>query len=976
MTSKLTGLMTLLGGAVRRIWVVMVLIVLTFGVILPSYAAEMISIARDDNALDLTKALDIYTNRGQTFQVSTAPDAQGIVNTIEVEATNAETAGNWAVFILSNTTSEQIDRLIVAPHYRLVGSGLIWPDLGGTRIANITPSEGFSLERVESRDSDVFAITLNPGSVITFVVEMSSPTLPQLYMWEEEAFKDITNSYTLYHGIVLGIAGLLALFLTVIFVVRGTSTFPAAAILAWSALAYVCIDFGFIDQFFQLGAGDRRFWRSVSEAALAASLALFLFTYLNLNRWSQHVRYTSILWIICTLALSALVLRDPTMAAGVARVSIAVTAVMGLVLILYTGLKGFDRAVMLVPSWLLLLAFIYAAWLAISGGIDNDIVQPALVGALVLIVLMIGFTVMQNAFSGGAFQQNLFSDTELQALAVKGSDAIVWNWDVSRERVTTVPDISLQLGNDRGQLQGSPKQWLKYLHADDRERFRSTLDAVVEQQRGRLSLDMRLRTATNHYSWFRLRARPIVGGDGDVIRCVGTLVNVDDQKRAEERLMHDAVHDNLTGLPNRELFLDRVRTTVAVAGVDNATLPTVFIVDLDRFKELNESIGISASDTLLISISRRLRRLLKPHDTIARIGGDQFGIILLSETEPAKIANFAELIKKTIRSPVDFAEQQLIITASIGLATMTPARSDADDLFGDAEIALYQAKRFGGDRVEPFRPAFRTGDTNRLQIEVDLRRAIEREEISLHYQPIANTMTGQVAGFEALMRWHHPRRGEISPGEFIEIAERNGMIVDLGNYALGVALRQLMEWDVSVPDTPIFISVNVSAQQLKGTDLANEVAQLTSRYAQRTHKLRLEITETCVMSNPEHAVHTLNRIRELGVGLAVDDFGTGYSSLSYLSRFPFDTLKIDKSFLAMDVQTRTALLRSMIDMAHALDMDVVTEGVENNAIIEELRNLGCDYIQGYATGHAMSADDATTLIQRQNPLIAINKAAE
>lgn len=976
MTSHVTAATNELARMLRGVIATLVLALMALGAVLPAHGAEMIAIARDDNALDLTQAVDIYQDRGVTFQVSTAPDAQGIVNNIEVEATNPDTAGNWAVFVLSNTTSEQIDRLIVAPHYRLVDSGFLWPDLGGQRIANITPSEGFSLERVESRDNDVFAITLNPGSVITFVVEMSSSTLPQLYLWDEEAFKDITNSYTLYHGIVLGIAGLLALFLTVIFVVRGTSTFPAAAILAWSALAYVCIDFGFIDQFFQLDANDRRFWRAASEGAVAASLALFLYTYLNLNRWSHHVRYTSIIWVLSTLALSVLVLYDATIASGVARISIALTAVLGLGLIFYTGLKGFDRAIMLVPSWLLLLAFVYAAWLTVSGVIDNDIVQPALAGALVLIILMIGFTVMQNAFSGGAFQQNLFSDTELQALAVKGSDAIVWNWDVSRERITTVPDISLRLGNDRAQLQGAPKIWLKYLHAEDRERFRSTLDAVVERRRGRLSLDMRLRTTSDHYSWFRLRARPIIGGDGEVIRCVGTLVNVDDQKRAEERLLHDAVHDNLTGLPNRELFLDRVRTTVAMASAESSALPTVFIVDLDRFKELNESIGISASDTLLISVSRRLRRLLKPHDTIARIGGDQFGIILMSETEPGKIASFAELIKKTIRSPVDFADRKIILTASIGLATMTPVRNEADDLFGDAELALYQAKRFGGDRVEPFRPAFRASDTNRTQIEADLRRALERDEISLVYQPIADTNTGQVAGFEALMRWNHPRRGEISPSEFIEIAESNGLIVELGRFALSAALSQLMEWDSQVPDLPIFLSVNVSAEQFKSGEFAHEMAQLTSRYPQRSHQLRLEITETCVMSNPEKAVPMLNRIRDLGVGLAIDDFGTGYSSLSYLSRFPFDTIKIDKSFLQMDHQTRTALLRSIIEMAHALGMNVIAEGVEDNDIIDQLHEMGCEYVQGYAAGREMSAAEATALIQMQNPLIAGRKAAE
>lgn len=963
------------GYAHRGMSAIVLVLALLVASISSCFAAETIGISRDDAALDLTRAADIYNNRGPTFQVSTAPDADGIVRTIEVEAVRENASGHWAVFILANTTSEQIDRLIVAPHYRLVDSGFFWPDLGSSRIANITPSEGFSLERIESRDSDVFSITLNPGAVITFVAELASPTLPQLYLWEEEAYKEVVNSYTLYYGIVLGIAGLLALFLTVIFVVRGTTTFPVAATLAWAALAYVCIDFGFIDQFFLLEAEELRFWRALSEGTLAAALTLFLFTYLSLNRWSDRIRNMSLIWLVATLALSALVFRDPQIAAGVARISIALTAIIGLGAIIYTGYKGYDRAVMLIPSWALLIAFVVGAWMIVSGSIDNDIVQPALTGALILIVLMIGFTVMQNAFAGGAFQQNLFSNTELQALAVKGSDAIVWSWDVTRDKVATFPDVSLQLGADKGALQTSPKQWLKYLHGEDRDRFWSTLEGVVEQRRGRLSLDLRMRTASNHYRWFRLLARPVVGSHGEVIRCVGTLANVDDQKRSEERMMQDAVHDNLTGLPNRELFLDRVKTTATLASASPSTPPTVFIVDLDRFREINEGIGISAGDTLLISVARRLRRLLQPHDTVARISGDQFGIVLLSESEPKKIAALAETIKNTIRSPIEFAGRDIVLTASVGLATWTPSHGETVDLFGDAELALFQAKRFGGDRVEPFRPAFRSADANKLQLEADLRRALERDEISIVYQPIADARTGLVVGFEALMRWTHPRRGDVSPGEFIALAERSDLIVELGNHAISTVLQQLMDWD-ALTDVPVFVSVNVSAPQIERADFVQEVGQLMSRYAQHRHRLRLEITETCVMANPEYAVHVLNKLKALDIELALDDFGTGYSSLSYLARFPFDTLKIDKSFLGMDSATRTALLRSMIDMAHALDLAVIAEGIEDDQTIGELQDLECDYIQGFAAGRPLTAEEAMDLVREQNPVFAIGKAAE
>ena len=957
------------------------LLLLAFATVLAAFggrafAVEPISIGRNAEALDLSRAVTIYRNRGETFRISTAPGIDGIVRTIEVQATQESTDGHWAVFALANTTEQQIDRLIVAPHFRLVDSHFFWPDLGSKRIVAITPSEGFALDRVESSDADIFSITLNPGAVVTFVAELASPNLPQVYLWEADRYKDIINSYTLYRGIVLGISGLLALFLTILFVVRGTSMFPAAAALAWAVLAYISIDFGFIDRFFDVPPADVRTWRGMSEVSLAATLALFIFTYLNLNRWNDHLSYGAIAWVMALAGLSALVFYDPALAAGVARFSIAGTALFGSVLIAYLSWRGFDRAIMLVPAWALLIAWIIAGYMTVSGQVDNDIIQPALAGGLVLIVLLIGFTIMQNAFSGGAFQQNLLSNVERQALAVKGSGGIVWDWDVGRDRLSTTPDLGAVLGLGAGKLQGPPKNWLSHIHSDDRDRFRVTLDAVLEKRRGKIDINIRLRGSDGYYSWFAVRARPVVGADGQVIRCIGTIIDVSDQKRAEERLLHDAVHDNLTGLPNRELFMDRLRNALAIANADDAMKPTALIIDIDRFRQVNESIGMAAGDTLLITVARRLRRLLRPHDTLARISGNQFGIILLSENEPGRIAAFADAVKKTIKAPISFAERQIILTVSIGLATFTQARSQDEDLFGDAELALFQAKRFGGDRVEPFRPAFRTSGSDKLQLESDLRRAIERGEISLAYQPIVHSGSLDIAGFEALMRWNHPRRGEIQPSEFIAIAERSDLIVELGNHALELAMRQLMDWDVQLPDARLFLSVNVSSQQVMTRDFANTLSGMRARFSSRRHKLRLEITETVLMQNPEHNSRVLQKIKELGIGLAMDDFGTGYSSLAYLSQFPFDIIKIDQSLVRNDWSQRDILLQSVIAMATNLGLATVAEGVELPEDADKLEDMGCTYIQGFVAGAPVSAEEATELVMEQTPVVSNDDAAE
>ncbi len=925
-------------------------------------AIEPIKIARDDVALDLSGAVEIYRAQGDAFQVSTAPDVDGIVRRIEVEAQDERSTGDWAVFALANTTDQQLDRLIVAPHFRLVGSGLVWPDLGSQRIAAITPSSGFTLDRQESPDADEFHVTLNPGSVVTFVAELSSPNLPQVYLWDPGAYKDTVNAYTLFRGIVIGIAGLLALFLTILFVVKGTSMFPATAALAWAVLAYISIDFGFLSKVIEITPGNEQIWRAGTEVGLAATLVVFLFAYLNLNRWHDHFSYGVLAWILGLGIIAGFAIIDPAVAAGIARISFAATALVGLGIIIYLSLQGYDRAIMLVPSWVMIIAWMVGSWMAITGVLDNDIVQPAIGGGLILIILLIGFTVMQHAFAGGALFQGLFSDMERQALAISGSGDVVWDWDVSRDRIITRPDVSRQLGLPSGSLHGPARDWLSTLHTEDRDTFRTTLDVVLEQRRGRISQCFRLRGADGHYHWFDLRARPVIGSDGQVIRCVGTMVDVTEQKKAEERLLHDAVHDNLTGLPSRELFLNRLDAIISIARMEQQVRPTVFVIDIDRFKQVNEELGISVGDTILLTIARRLHRLLKPRDSLCRLSGDQFAMILLSEQEPARIAAVADAVKQAIRTPVTFARREIVLTSSIGLISWTTTQESAEEMLKDAELAMYQAKRFGGDRIEPFRPAFRSNDNNRLRMEADLRRAIERSELKLVYQPIIRLEDQTIAGFEALLRWDHPRRGAIPPSDFIPIAESSGLIVQLGLFAMQQAAEDLYRWQKQFPDLPLVMSVNLSSRQLIRRDLVGDVRSVIARSGVSPESFRLELTESVVMDNPEQSAHVLEKLRQIGIGLSLDDFGTGYSSLSYLSSFPFDTIKIDRRFLEDHSARGIVMVRSMVKMAKELELSVVAEGVVDQQDAQQLAEMGCDYAQSFVFGEPEDAETTGKLL--------------
>ena len=447
---------------------------------------------------------------------------------------------------------------------------------------------------------------------------------------------------------------------------------------------------------------------------------------------------------------------------------------------------------------------------------------------------------------------------------------MIFDWDVPADRVFVSPEVEAQLGLARGTLEGPAAGWLDVLHPFERDRYRACLDTMLEQRRGRINQEFRLRAADGHYFWYSMRARPVVGPDGEVIRIIGTLSDVTEGKVAEERLLHDAVHDNLTGLPNRELFFDRLEAALTFAQNDPRLRPTVFCIDIDRFKQINETVGLSAGDSILLTLSRRLSRLLKPQDTIARLSGDQYAAILISENDTEQTIQLANVVRRALSTPVTFADREIPLTASIGLALFDPQlHPRREDMLKDAEIAMRHAKKGGGNRIEVFRPAMRALRSDRIALEADLRRALDRGEMKVFFQPVVRLEDRTVAGFEALLRWDNPRLGRLSPAEFIPIAEETGAIVDLGIFALERTARELAAWQRALDvDPPIFASVNVSSRQLLRHDLLHDVKAVLTRCDVARGSLKLELTESLVMENPEYAAQILTRIRELGAGLS------------------------------------------------------------------------------------------------------------
>ncbi len=955
-------------GIVRRLLSFLILLSLVLSHLVagiaPALAIESVRVPLSARAIDLTQVAQHYSAQGDRLQVSTAPGSDGIVRRIEVSAREAGTTPSWIVFALTNDTEEQVERLIVAPHFRLVGSGVIWPDLGASRVSTITTSQGFPPEREDSTDADVFRLTLDPGTTVTYVAELRTPNLPQLYLWEPDAYKDKITSLTLYKGLIIGISGLLALFLTIVFVVKGAVIFPAAAALAWAVLAYVCIDFGFWGKIFEMGPEANRVWRAGAETILAATLIVFLFAYLNLSRWHVRASHVAAVWLIFLACLIGLAVYDASVAAGVARISLAAIAGVGFILVLYLSTHGFDRAVMLIPTWLLLLVWVSAAGFTVTGVLTNDLVSPALIGGLVLIVMLIGFTVMQNAFAGG-MAHGTVTDSERRALALTGSGDIIFDWDVSSDDIYVSPEAEQQLGMKRGVLEGPASAWLDILHPFDRDRYTTCLDTVLELRRGRIAMDFRLRASDGHYVWFLLKARPVVGADGEVVRVIGTLSDVTEGKTAEERLLQDAVNDNLTGLPNREIFFDRLEAALNNARIDQYRMPTVLCIDIDRFRQVNDTVGLSAGDSILLTVSRRLNRLLREQDTLSRVNGDQFAVILLSEANHDKIVALADSIRRTVSTPITFGERDVALTCSVGLTLYdVQVHPQREDMLKDAQIALAHAKRLGGNRTEVFRPSMRGMRSDRMALEADLRRALERGEMKLLFQPIVRLDDRTIAGFEALLRWDHPRLGRLNPSDFIPVAEETGVIIDLGIFVLERAARELSAWQNALDVTPpIFCSVNISSRQLLRHDLLHDVKGVLTRSGILPGTLKLEIAESIVMENPEFAAQILERLHALGSGICLTGFGTGYSSLSLLQRLKIDVIKIDKSLTRINAKgSRPIILRSVIGLSHDLNLEVIAEGTESESDAVELLELGCEFAQGYAFGHPISLAEARKLV--------------
>lgn len=459
-------------------------------------------------------------------------------------------------------------------------------------------------------------------------------------------------------------------------------------------------------------------------------------------------------------------------------------------------------------------------------------------------------------------------------------------------------------------------------------------------------IQIRLRHRDGTWHWMEVSLSNSLD-DPRVVGLVACAHDITDFKSAEIDLTHGATHDPLTGLPNRALLIDRLEMAAGRAKRRPLALAVLFC-DLDGFKLVNDTLGHTAGDIVLVSVARRLTRVVRPEDTVARFGGDEFVMCCEGVVTESDATTLASRVLKALKAPINVGDREVFVTASIGVRLVDAASHSPEEIISDADAAMYQAKSEGRGAVVTFREPLRDRTRRRFEIESDLHRALDRDEFVLHYQPMVSVSDGCTFGAEALIRWQHPEHGLVPPNEFIGVAEETGLIMPIGAWALEHACEQLQRWQESGA-SGLTMSVNMSARQLRAPEVRELVAHTLSRTGVDPASLCLEVTESAVMDDPSVFIGVLWSLKDLGVHLAIDDFGTGYSSLSYLRRFPFDELKVDRSFvvdLGRDAES-TAIVTAVVHLARALDLETVAEGVETAEQRAQLEMLGCEWAQGY-----------------------------
>lgn len=551
-------------------------------------------------------------------------------------------------------------------------------------------------------------------------------------------------------------------------------------------------------------------------------------------------------------------------------------------------------------------------------------------------------------------------------LATRSSNVGLWDWDLKTDKIFYSERWRTMLGYSQDHRFETPEDWFRRVHPDDQDALQLSIQDHLAGTTEQFECEHRIKMVDGGYKWVLSSGIAARSEDGEVYQLAGSQTDVQARRNAEQRLRHEALHDPLTGLPNRSLFRDRLHTLLRQQSQSAESVFAVLFLDLDRFKVVNDSLGHQAGDQLLNAVAHRLTTCVGDWDTVARLGGDEFTILIEEVQKLSDATGVADRIQKELTRPFFVKGQEVFTSASVGIATWAPSHQRPEDMLRDADAAMYRAKTNGKARYEVFDVEMHTAALGRLKLESELRHAIIRKEFQLHYQPIVDLKSGRINACEALVRWNHPERGLLFPGQFLPTLEEAGLLVELGEWVLRKACSQLAAWrQMGFKDMKV--SVNSSPQQYQQRgNLCGLVKEVLFELDLPPESLFLELTEDQAMQDIDQTIATLRDLRTLGIGISLDDFGTGYSSLSYLRRLPITVLKIAREFVA-DIgkgPQEATIASTILHLAHSLNLKVVAEGVEKRADLQFMVNHGCDAIQGWVFYKAMEADKLTALLSK------------
>ena len=871
----------------------------------------------------------------------------------------------WSLFSFENKTDRPLDFILDVEQQVFVGSGLLPVKPIRSPLLGAVATNGQALVQTNVASAKTFAFQIAPREIFNIAIETPTADL-QATLWQRQFWLERQSDVTFFQGLVFGIALLVAFGVLAIYGFRPHIVFLSATTFAVASLVFIAFESGQLSAllaYIPRSGINENMLRAIVETLLAASLSICTLTFTKVAKHSPVAGFLILFTGGLLLANSVYALAEPSQATSFARFGFALLALSGLFITIRNRKIDntlVDRDLLF---WLSLLTWTIFAGVVCNLSSQIFLLSPMLQGALAATLIILAMVLLRFLFNQGLNAKPFITDSNRRSLALSSAGHAMWEWQPQLNSLSVGDDLARSLGYNQLEWQGNAQgPMIQVLHPQDIANYMGVV-GDVEQRPGQMVMrELRLRKADGSYRWYLLRARWVPGPNQLSDRCIGTLTDITKDKEAEEHLVSDSVHDAVTGLPNRVLFIDRVERELK----KTMCLPfRILLVDIDRLKTLNDALGHEFGDQLLKTAGERISEAIESDETVARISGSQFAVLAVEAIARRSASTLAADIAQSLAKPIMLRNQEISLVSSVGISLVNDA-GNAATMMQQASTALLQAQQSTTKKIVTYSKHLKDERAAELNLESELRRAISNDEIEVHYQPICYFHTLEVAGFEALARWRHPTQGLLPPLQFIELAEKAGLITEIGQIVLSMAARQLGIWQrVLRRDKFFFVAVNVSATQLMHKDFLKQVQDVINRETLSLGSLKIEVTESVIMRQPQKAAKLLQQLRSLGVGLSCDDFGTGFSSLSSLRDFPFDTLKIDRSFIDPETyDDRSAtIIATITDLAHRLNMVVVAEGIETQDQIDNLALLGCDLGQGYLIGQPITATEVAAILQ-------------